>query len=375
MHFITSFGSFLNRTLLSGNSWIVKSLLLIIPLSFLLNMGFDLKHWMYLRNFIDLINGHHNSNICCYFWTDVQYQTTDWFMQKLQIWDTVHQANMRLRLLLPVLWYVFQSVLSIYLLQVALGIIQMYMILQWTYELTKDRLQAFFFTLGISGLYMGAAYYLDFYAYGDAFGYAFLVAALFFRNPVLIALSIFLAAWVDERALFNSSFIVLYHWLTLYQADDKQPIRFNLLKPTPQALGVLAGGVVYMIVRFYLSHRYQVATSIGGPSLFFHVREALKTFGTRLYSGFESYWLLVVCMLATLVYYRKYSLLLIIVPLLSITTFTMLMAGDFTRTISYGFPIIFLGFAIARREFTASQMRIVLLGIALLATVFFPIIY
>ncbi|UHG90680.1 hypothetical protein [Spirosoma oryzicola] len=372
---INSLHLYLERTLLTGSAWTVKALLLLLLGSVFFNVGFDLKHFVYLKNFFALVNGHPDPKLCCYFWTDVEYQTTDWFMQKLQIWDTVHQANMRLRLFLPVLWSFFHSILAIYLLQVALGIAQMYMILRLVYRHTQDRLQAFYFTAGFSGLYAGAAYYLDVYAYGDAFGYAFLIAALFFRRPFFIASAIFLAAWVDERTLFNASYIVLYHWLALYRPDREQPILFRVKKPTPQALAVIAGGVVYMAVRVYLSKHYHIAMSIGGPSLFFHVREAIRSFGIRLYSGFESFWLLIVSMIGTLIYYKKYILLAMILPLLAVTTFTMLMAGDFTRTISYGFPIIFLSFSICRQVYENDHMRLLLLSISLLATLFFPLIY
>ncbi len=49
------------------------------------------------------------------------------------------------------------------------------------YGLTQDRLQAFYFTFGLAGLYSAAAFYLDFYAFGDAFAFACMTAALYFH--------------------------------------------------------------------------------------------------------------------------------------------------------------------------------------------------
>ena len=375
MPFTETLGFYLERTILAGSSWRIKALLFIIPLSVLLNIGLDLKHWVFIKNFIDLVNGHPNPSLCCYFWSDVAYQTTDLFMKKLQVWDTVHQANMRLRLLLPLLWMVFHSALPIYLVQVGLGIAQMYMVLSIIYAVTQDRLQAFYFTWGFSGLYAGAAYYLDLYAYGDALGYAFMISALFFRRPLLIGLAIFLAGWVDERSLFNAAFIIIYHWLAPYQSGGRTLTMRPLSRPTAQALAVVAGGVVYMAVRFYLAYHYQIKQSIGGPTLFFHVRDAAKNIGQRLWSGFESFWLLIVGGLGSMLYRNEYIPFVVISVLLAITTFTVLMAGDFTRTVSYGFPVIFIAFALLRREFEPSQMRLILLSISLLASVFFPILY
>lgn len=367
--------AYLERTILAGSSWKLKALLFIIPLSILLNLGLDLRHWVFVKNFIDLVNGHPNPSLCCYFWSDVAYQTTDLFMKKLQVWDTVHQANMRLRLLLPLLWMVFHSALPIYLLQVALGIVQLYMVLGIIHAITQDRVQALYFTWGFSGLYAGAAYYLDFYGYGDALGYAFMTSAIFFRRPVLIGLAIFLAGWVDERSLFNAAFIIIYHWLAPYQSGDRTLTRHALVRPTAQALAAVAGGVVYMAVRLYLIHHYQVKSSIGGPTLFFHVREAAKSIGQRVWSGFESFWLLIVGGLGSMLFRNEYIPFAVISVLLATTTFTVLLAGDFTRTITYGFPIIFVAFSLLRREFESSQMRLILLSISILASIFFPIIY
>ena len=375
MLFVETLGLSLERTILAGSSWKTKALLFIIPLSILLNIGLDLKHWVFVKNFIDLVNGHPNPSLCCYFWSDIDYQTTDLFMKKLQVWDTVHQANMRLRLLLPLLWMVFHSALAIYLLQVLFGIVQLYMVLGIIYTLTQDRLQAFYFTWGFSGLYAGAAYYLDFYGYGDALGYAFMTAALFFRRPVWIGLAIFLAAWVDERSLFNASFIIIYHWLAPYRVDDRALMIRTWFNPTVQAVAAVAGGAVYMAVRYYLIYKYQLKSSIGGPTLFFHVRDAVKNAGQRIWSGFESFWLLITGGLGSMLYRREFGPFIVISILLALTTFTVLMAGDFTRTVSYGFPVIFITFSLLRREFEPSQLRLILLSVTILASLFFPIIY
>ncbi len=90
--------------------------------------------------------GQVNPLLCCYYWSDITYQSTDILMQRLQVWETMHQANMRFGVLLPAFWLVFHSALAIYVLQVVLGVGQLYMTLQIIYGLTQDRLQAFYFT-------------------------------------------------------------------------------------------------------------------------------------------------------------------------------------------------------------------------------------
>ncbi len=220
MLFVNAIGQHLEKTILKGPSWIFQSLLVILFFAICVNFGYDLKRWAYIKNFVTMVSGGHiNPQLCCYYWSDIAYQTTDMLMQRLQVWDYVHQANMRFRPILPSLWMLFHSAIAIYCLQILLGVGQLYMTIRIIYRITQDRLQAFYFTLGFAGLYSGAAFYLDFYGFGDALAYAFMTAALFFRRPFLICLSVLLASFVDERALLNSSFIILFHWIVTTEKE------------------------------------------------------------------------------------------------------------------------------------------------------------
>ncbi|WP_234736823.1 hypothetical protein [Tellurirhabdus bombi] len=374
MYFINRLNQYWEKTILSGPYWLLKAVAVIVLVSIFFSLGQDLRRVAYLKNLFDLIAGHPNPQLCCYYWSDIAYQVTDMLMQKLTGWDTVHQANMRFRPVLPILWATFKSIPVVYGLQVALGIAQIYMVCQIVYELVEDRVQAFYFTLGFGGIYTGVAFFLDFYGFGDALAYAFMTAALYFHRPLLIFLALFLACWVDERALVNAAFIVLYHWLAPYKNKEK-PLVFHFRQITPQAIAVLVGGAAYLAIRIYLTSRYQLKTPFGGPSLFFHVKEGIKTFGIRFWSGFESFWLLVFAMLGLLYYRRNYLLLSLVGAFVMLTTFTILMQGDFTRTQAYGFPIFFIAIAVLKQELEPSELRVSLLTVALIASVFSPLIY
>lgn len=375
MLIVNTLGQYLKKTILKGPYWVFRALGFIIFFAICLNLGFDLKRWAYFKNFVAMVSGGHvNLQLCCYYWSDVAYQTTDMLMQRLQVWDTVHQANMRFRVLLPFLWLLFHSAIAIYFLQIILGIGQLYMIIRIIYRITQDRLQAFYFTLGFAGLYSGAAFYLDFYGFGDAFAYTFMTAAVFFRKPFWIALSVFLAALVDERALLNTSFIVLFHWIISNKYDWKK-LNLRLFQLPMQAWAVLLGGLIYMSVRVYLTFHFQLKTPYGGPSPFFFLREASKSFGIRLWTGFESFWILILMMLFFLYYRRDYILFYAVCILTGITVFTFLLQGDHTRTAAYGFPLFFSAMVIIKQELHQEELQATLLLISLLSIIFFPVYY
>lgn len=371
----STLNQYLEKTILKGSYWFFKALLIIVPFAICINFGFDLKRWAYIKNFVAIVSGGHmNPQLCCYYWSDIAYQTTDMLMQRIQVWDFVHQANMRFRLVLPALWMLFHSAAIIYFLQVILGISQLYMTMRIVHTITQDRVQAFYFTLGFAGLYTGAAFYLDFYGFGDAFAFIFMTAAMYFRKPMLIFLAVFLAAIVDERALLNTSFILLFHWAVANNIDSNR-LNFKTLRLNSQMIAVLTSGFVYMGIRWYLTAHFQLKTPYGGPSPFFYVHETVKFFGIRLWTGFESFWILIVMMLFVLYYRRAYRLLGLTMLLIGIMVFTFLLQGDHTRTAAYAFPLLFVAVILIHNEFSQAELRSTLLMISLISIIFFPILY
>lgn len=229
-----------------------------------------------------------------------------------------------------------------------------------------------------------------------------MTSAVFFRKPSLICLSILLASFVDERALLNSSFIILFHWivsaekgLPFISSQDlirtypstpfllqewsrwirRDRLKFVQFRVPPQVRAVLFGGLVYIIIRLYLTTHYNLKTPVGGPSPFFYVREASKSFGIRLWTGFESFWILILIMLFQLYYQRSFVLLTVISFLSCLTTFTFLLQGDHTRTAAYGFPLFFVAILLVKQEFSQAELRATLMIISLIAAFFFPVFY
>ncbi|MBO0950174.1 hypothetical protein [Fibrella forsythiae] len=316
--------------------------------------------------------GQPNPDYCCYYWADIAYQTTDWLMERLQVYSHFHIASMRFRLFQPVLYTVFRSPLAMYSVQVVLGIGYLYMVLGEAYKLLKDRQLALLFAAGFVGLYAGAAFILDVSGFGDAFAFTFMMGAIYFRNPLLIGLCVFLASWVDERAVFNVTLILAYHLLAPYKTE--RPISLTTLtdlRLNKQVIAALVGCSTYLAIRLYFIYRFNLSSPTGGESVFFAVFGAIKTAGFRLWSGYEGFWLLILAMLFLLWQRQKYLLLLIVGGLTGVTTFTVLMQGDYIRTIAYGFPILFIALALVSREISQRDLFWMLTAI-IITTLLYP---
>jgi hypothetical protein len=211
--------------------------------------------------------------------------------------------------------------------------------------------------------------------FGDPFAFAFMMAAMYFRKPLLVCLFVFLASWVDERAVFNVTLIITYHLLAAYSTDG--PIRFDTLaafRPNRQMLAAVAGCSAYLLIRLYLIYKFNLTSPTGGESIFFNLFNAFKTVGFRVWSGYEGFWLLLVVMLFLVWQRRQYLLLFLLSGLTFVTTFTVLMQGDYIRTLSYGFPLVFIALVVVSKELNRRDL-IWLLTAIVFTSLLYPIPY
>lgn len=364
-----------DHKLFLGRYWKAKSVFLLIALLLFFNVVMNLDKFRMFIGFYWIVIGQPNPKYCCYYWADIAYQTTDWLMERLQVYSQFHIASMRFRLLPPLLYTVFSSPLALYSLQVALGIGYVYMVLDEAYSILKDRLMAFLFAAAFMGLYEGAAFILDVSGFCDPFAFTLMMGALYFRSPFLIGLCVFLASWVDERAVFNVTLILTYHLLAPYKKD--QLASFNSLaafRPTRQMMAVVTGILFYLAIRLYLIYRFDLSSPTGGDTVFFNVFNAFKTVGFRFWAGYEGFWLLLLAMLFLLWQRRQYRLLVILAGLTTITTFTLLMQGDYIRTIAYGFPLLFIALTVVSKELNRRDLLWILTAMAFISLLY-PIPY
>ena len=359
-----------------GRYWKAKTAGILTVICLITNIGLYLDKYPLFRSFYLVMTGRPDPYNAAIYWDAVRYQSADWLMEKLVVYPHYHVASMRFRLFLPVLYKLTHSFLFMYIIQVAVGMVVIYMATEVAYRTLKNRKLAFVFALGFVGIYAGAGFLLDMAAFGDSFAYAFMMGAIYFRKPLPIFLCVFLACWTDERAIFNMSLVILYHLLAPYREGQlTRTASVSDLWPTKQMTAILVAVVVHVAMRLWLMQHYHLTTPTGGNHVFFHVRTAMKTVGFRFWGGFEGFWLLLAAMLLVFWQRRRFWFVQLIALLTVITAFTCLLQADYVRTAAYGFPLLFVALIFTKEEVSQRDLFWILCGVALLSTFIYPEYY
>lgn len=308
------------------------------------------------------------------------------FQTKFYFWDTIedqiihplrpiicydenpgcHEDKMVFRLFLPALLAIVRSRIAVYAVQLICWPIFLYLLAREVEGLTQSRSVALYLTLSIMGLYIGGAFPFDFITCGDAFGYFLLLVAAVSRHRMALIISLFLAYWVDERALINSAYVLIYRCLVV--AKD-EPIfgRQNWL--TVGAL--LTSWALYLGLRFGLGYLYAVATPTKGAGASFVLAVPILTNILKLGRSYELLWALVIAGLWGLWQQRQTLLLISTLAALGISMIVSIMVADTSRSMGYGLVLFLIVLVPALAQLRLSRLQNLLLLTALFC-VFFP---
>ncbi len=289
--------------------------------------------------------------------------------QQINPWS--HESKMTFRLFLPVLAKVlnFKTItLSIYTFQILAGFLYLYLLVKFSYRLLKDKTTTFIFLIGFTGLYASNAFFYDITGYGDSFAYLFILAAIYTSNPLLIFSFCFICTWIDERALVNLLFPIIWWQFVEPYITKKNKLSFL---PTFNVIMVILPIIVYSAIRIAISNHYQLLeTDNHFIELKMTFLDNLKNFGFKLWSGFESFWLFITIGAALLLYKKEYTLLSIWMTAQSISIAFAFVAYDTNRSLSYGYLSIFIALVCLKKHLSATELKILLLFISLIALLF-----
>jgi hypothetical protein len=273
-----------------------------------------------------------------------------------------HEAKMKFRLFLPTLVRIFGAKhfdVWLYFLTFILGFFYIYVIAKIASNILGEdtnRFLVLLFVAGFTNLYAGAgSFILDIAPYGDFFAFLFFLLSIYTRNPVLIFCFCQCAFWVDERALINAVFVII--WWAFIPFTGKG---FNL-KFTSQALVVIISGIIYVVIRQYLTvyHHLSDTTYIGEFITTF--QENLKMLSLRIWAGFDGMWLLIIMGLIILWREKQYQFLSILFGSLIISVSFSFIAYDVNRGISYGFVALLLSLVICKNYLSEKELKYVLM--------------
>lgn len=269
-----------------------------------------------------------------------------------------HEAKMTFRLFFPVLIKLVPlAPAGVLALKFLAGFATIWLFIRACQRWTDDRVLVLLLTLALACTHMPRCTF-DISGKLDTFAFCFLLMPLAFRNAPAAFLGIFLAAWVDERALITSSLVFLG---VLFDADAR---RWRSLA------GILLGWGAYLGLRFYLSQAYQLSTpseGVGLPVL----KAQLSSAWLSAWGALEGLWLIVLSAFVFWIRDKQTSRALLTAGALGLVMLAGLSVMDISRSMAYTFPVVLVALPVWLKHETGIERRQVAL-LALLLSFAYP---
>ncbi len=229
-------------------------------------------------------------------------------------------------------------------------------------QTTRDKVSGALTSWAVASCYAGQYGFQDHFL-GDVVAVSLLVMAMFSRRSFFVTPLIFLACLTDERAVFTTPLILIFHFLRdldFHQTEYNPPTLLKGLRR--KALPFIIGILSYVLIRQSISILTGVQT---GTTMLFEpdiLRSHLyEDFPLRFFKVFEFLWLILFLFLAEfssrVSTYRGLRLLLIGAFLLA--TFPAMIVWDLDRSLFYLLPMILISICFLPVSF--SLRRLILL--------------
>lgn len=339
------------EAVVGGRHWKVRHTILLVALSFILHFP-SFQH----------IRRHLSGAVPEATWTALMAQRDHPFTQQQHAAGS-HEEKITFRLTVPLIAKVLHAgPWGVYAIQVVLGVLLLYFTLLLAERITQDRVSALLFTAGIMLIYPGSAAFFDTWAHRDPFAYFFLVLALVAQRWSVVALALFLAAFTDERALIVAPFVLLFHaWERRAEGG------------VSCAYAGLLAMIIYGAVRYALAYTMHLSMGTDGIGIAV-LLNGLDPLSWGIWSGLEGAWSLVLVFFVCLWKLRdRRRLLGYGIPLLLIIATTG-MVTDLTRSMAYGFVLLFPALARCKQVLPPVQLNVVLL-VATVISLLHPMYY
>ena len=350
--------------LIRGKYWLWKVTFISIFLFIIVDFSGNISKVVYFRT---LINDFIKQSKLDTAHSIIKAQSEDYFEffkkgKETGITSNQHEAKMKFRLFLPTLVKIFGAKhfeIWLYFLTFILGFFYIYIIARISAKIlgeNTNRILVLLFVAGFTNLYAGGgSFVLDITPYGDFFAFLFLLLSIYTRNPLLIFIFCQCAFWVDERALVNAIFVMIW-WIFVPFMGNKFALKVNA-----QWLAVFISGVVYVGIRQYLTIHYKLqdATYLGEFITTF--KENFKMLSLRVWAGFDGMWLLIFMGLTILWREKQYQFLSILFISLIISISFAFIAYDVNRGISYGFIALLICLGICKNYLSEKELKYVLI--------------
>lgn len=272
-----------------------------------------------------------------------------------------HESKLTFRLTVPLIAHFLNlGIRGMLVLQFIAGVLSLALGASLVYRMTKDRTTAFWAALLLAGTYAGTTAFVEIRGIFDGVAIFFLLAALWFKNPILIGLAVLLAAWTDERGLAAASLVFIFHSLS----DNGLSWQGWRAWVKPETIAVVVGGGLYLGSRFLLAELLGLTTSTGGIGLHLLV-DQFNQFPMGSWTALEGGWLLVGVALIAFIHHKGYwPAVLFTLSICGIIAISLSVV-DITRSMAYMIPAIFIAIKATAAAETPEKTRqyVVLAGL------------
>lgn len=339
-----------------GPWWITKSTLVLVFLSLFLHYP-SLHH---LKDHLSGITEEPN-------WTNLEQQRDAPFIAVDHVPGS-YQENTQLRLTVPLLARLLDlGPEGIYRLQEFLGILLIAMSLSLAQRLTGRRVDALLFTAGLVFTFAGSAAFFDTWGHRDPFAFFLLMLALAVPSAWVVGPAVLLAAFTHECALVASVGVLLFHALRPTPSEGPPRRSLALILAVPLAWVAVAA------LRSWLGSRYGLRTPVDQVGLHTFLQQ-LDGMLWGLWSGLEAAWVLLLAFLVLLFAERRWGTLLAYGLALLLVVAVAAGMRDVTRSMAYGFVLLFPALAWLAARLRKEQLR-ALLFMACLVSMLHPMSY
>ncbi|HEX6391054.1 MAG TPA: hypothetical protein VFZ89_16460 [Solirubrobacteraceae bacterium] len=255
-----------------------------------------------------------------------------------------HAAKLAFRLVPPLIAHVMPGGAWRYLvIHAVFGVLLLVLVALAAERATRDRVVALLVTLATATAYAGSAGFWAMNGPMDAHALAFLVLAIAARPGWLIALSVFLACFSDERAALAIPLVALFHVVDGGRLRSAATVASGL------------GLVAYGVGRALLAATTDLHTASGGVGLD-RITKEYPSLPLGGWSAIEGLWLLIAVAALVLWLSRRRLIALTLVALVAGSALSSLVVADVSRSATYVLPAAFVAL-VALRQAGFVQLR------------------
>lgn len=304
------------------------------------------------------------------FWDDIVNQGREPLKKKVYLVGKPHESNRTFRLTVPMISRVLHfGIAKLYLLHVIAGLALLWIMTSLVNGILDNKILTFYFITGFASIYAGANFYINYLGHADAFAFFFMVLLVYFRHPVLVLVFSQLAFWCDERALVNTSWVLLLLILPFIDFYIKEAkLNWKLLPSAFYTL--LFSGVLYLGIRKWMEIRLGLSVGQDMALSIDSTIWSLKIIGDKGTRALEGMWLILLAVPVILIQSKQWTKLVLFGGCLLITLMTVLIVADGTRAASYGFVAFLVALKILNDTMVKKEFRYLLLVSALVSLMF-----